>query len=328
MANLETSYLGLKLKNPIIVSSSGLTTNVNKIEKVVNAGAGAIVLKSLFEEQINYEINNQIQKGEGYDYPEAIDYITGYTKDNSVGAYLELIKDVKKKFDIPVIASINCFSATEWIDFAKKIEDAGADAIELNIHVVNTDKNIEASIIEGLYYSIAENVNKTVNIPFAMKIGDNFANLVGVVNRLYALGAKGVVLFNRFYEPDIDINTLKLISASVFSSPTDIRKSLRWVAIVSAKIDQIDVSASTGNHDGDSVIKQLLAGAASVQVCSAIYKKGPKVISEMLNELSYWMETKGYNNINDFKGKMSYRSIKDPTTYERAQFMKYFSSME
>ncbi len=328
MANLETSYLGLKLKNPIIVSSSGLTTNLNKIEKVVNAGAGAVVLKSLFEEQINYEINNQIQKGEGYDYPEAIDYITGYTKDNSVGAYLKLIKEAKEKFDIPIIASINCFSATEWIDFAKKIEAAGADAIELNIHVVTTDKNVEASVVEGLYYSIAENIKKTLSIPFAMKLGDNFANLVGVVNKLYALGAKGVVLFNRFYEPDIDINSLKLVSASVFSSPSDIRKSLRWVAIVSDKIDQIDVSASTGNHDGESVIKQLLAGAASVQVCSAIYKKGPKVISEMLNELSYWMETKGFNSISDFKGKMSYRNISDPTTYERAQFMKYFSSME
>ncbi len=328
MANLETSYLGLKLKNPIIVSSSGLTTNLNKIEKVVNAGAGAVVLKSLFEEQINYEINNQIKTGEGFDYPEAIDYISGYTKNNSIGDYLQLIKDAKAKFDVPIIASINCFSASEWVEFASQIEAAGADAIELNIHIVNTDKNVEASIIEGLFYSIAENIKKTVSIPFAIKLGDTFANLVGVVNKLYALGTKGVVLFNRFYEPDIDINNLTLTSASVFSSPSDIRKSLRWVAIVSDKVDHIDVSASTGNHDGESIIKQLLAGASSVQVCSAIYKKGPKVITEMLNELSYWMEEKNFTNIKDFKGKMSYRSIKDPALYERAQFMKYFSSME
>ncbi len=328
MAKLNTSYLGLDLKNPIIVSSSGLTNSIDKIKKLVDAGAGAIVLKSLFEEQINHEINKQIQSGEGYDYPEAMDYITGYTKDNSVGQYLQLISDAKETFDIPVIASINCFSATEWIDFAKKIENAGADAIELNVHVVNTDKNIEASVIEGLYYSIAENINKAVSIPFSIKLGDNFANLVTVVNKLNALGTKGIVLFNRFYQPDIDIHALKLTSSSVFSTPSDIRRSLRWVAIISDKVHQIDVSASTGNHDGEAVIKQILAGASSVQICSTIYKNGPSVISNMLNELSYWMEEKGYDSIDAFKGKMSYHKIQDPAMYERAQFMKYFSSLE
>ncbi|MCW3806213.1 dihydroorotate dehydrogenase-like protein [Plebeiibacterium marinum] len=328
MTKLNTSYLGLTLKNPIIVSSSGLTNSVEKIAKVVEAGAGAVILKSLFEEQINHEINKQIQQGEGYDYPEAMDYITGYTKDNSVGEYLKLIADAKAKFDVPVIASINCFSSDEWIDFAKKIEEAGADAIELNVHVVNTDKNIEASAIEGLYYNIAENISKAIKIPFAIKLGDNFANLVAVVNKLYALGSKGVVLFNRFYQPDIDINNLTLNSASVFSTPSDIRKSLRWVAIVSDKVEQIDVSASTGNHDGESVIKQLLAGASTVQVCSTVYKNGAKVITEMLNELSYWMEEKGFDSIDDFRGKMSYKNIPDPAMYERAQFMKYFSSLE
>ncbi len=328
MTNLNTTYLGLQLKNPIIVSSSGLTNNIDKIQKLVDAGAGAVVLKSLFEEQINHDINKQIQSGEGYDYPEAMDYVAGYTKDNSVGEYLKLISDAKEKFDIPVIASINCFSSNEWVAFAKQIEDAGADAIELNVHVVNTDKNVEASVIEGLYYSITENINKTIDIPFAIKLGDNFANIVGVVNKLYALGAKGVVLFNRFYQPDIDINQLSLISASVFSTPADIRKSLRWVAIVSDKVDQINISASTGNHDGEAIIKQLLAGATTVQVCSAVYQKGPKIISDMLNELSYWMDEKKFKSIDSFRGLMSYRKIKDPAIYERAQFMKYFSNME
>ncbi len=328
MANLNTTYLGLNLKNPIIVSSSGLTNSISKIKKLVDAGAGAVVLKSLFEEQINHEINKQIQTGEGYDYPEAMDYISGYTKDNSVGEYLKLISDAKEQFDIPVIASINCFSSNEWISFAKQIEEAGADAIELNVHVVNTDKNVEASVIEGLYYSIAENINNAIEIPFSIKLGDNFANIVGVVNKLYAYGAKGVVLFNRFYEPDIDINHLSLTSASVFSSPADIRKSLRWVAIISDKVDQINISASTGNHDGEAVIKQLLAGANTVQICSTVYQNGPKVISDMLNELSFWMEEKKFDSINSFRGLMSYRKIKDPAIYERAQFMKYFSNME
>ncbi len=328
MANLNTSYMGLSLKNPIIISSSGLTSSIEKISKLVEAGAGAIVLKSLFEEQINHEINHQIKQGSGYDYPEAVDYIAGYTKDNSVGEYINLIKEAKEKFNIPVIASINCFSANEWIDFAKKIEAAGADAIELNVHIVNTDKNLEASVIEGLYYNIAENISKTVKIPFAIKLGDNFANLVAVINKLYALGAKGVVLFNRFYQPDIDINKLTLTSSSVFSTPSDIRKSLRWVAIVSDKVDQIDVSASTGNHDGEAVIKQLLAGASTVQLCSTIYKNGAQIISSIINELSYWMDEKGFKSIDEFKGSMSYRKISDPTQYERAQFMKYFSSLD
>ncbi|GAF02333.1 dihydroorotate dehydrogenase-like protein [Saccharicrinis fermentans] len=328
MTSLNTTYLGLKLKNPIIVSSSGLTNTVEKIQKQVDAGAGAIVLKSLFEEQINHDINREIKAGEGFDYPEAMDYIAGYTQNNSVGEYLQLITDAKNKFDIPIIASINCFSSNQWISFAKQIEEAGADAIELNIHVVNSDKNVEASVIEGLYYSVAENINKVLNIPFSMKIGDNFANIVGVVNKLYALGAKGVVLFNRFYQPDIDINALKLTSASVFSTPDDIRRSLRWVAIVSDKIEQIDISASTGNHDGEAVIKQLLAGASTVQVCSAIYQKGAGVISDMLNELSYWMEEKKFESIDSFQGLMSYRKIKDPAMYERAQFMRYFSNLE
>ena len=328
MTNLNTTYLGLELKNPVVVSSSGLTNTVDKIQKLVDAGAGAVVLKSLFEEQINHDINKQIQSGEGYDYPEAVDYIAGYTKDNSVGEYLRLISDAKEKFDIPIIASINCFSSNEWISFARQIEEAGADAIELNVHVVNTDKNVEASVIEGLYYSIAENIKNAVDIPFAMKLGDNFANVVAVVNKLYAIGAKGVVLFNRFYQPDIDISQLSLTSASVFSTPEDIRRSLRWVAIVSDKVDQVDISASTGNHDGEAIIKQLLAGATTVQVCSAIYKKGPKVISDMLNEVSYWMEEKKFDSIDSFRGLMSYRKIKDPAMYERAQFMRYFSNME
>jgi len=328
MSNLNTTYLGLKLKNPIIVSSSGLTKGIDQIEKVVNAGAGAVVLKSLFEEQINHDINKQISNSGDVDYPEAHDLIAGYTKENSVGDYLKLISDAKAKFDIPIIASINCFSSDEWIDFAKKVETAGADAIELNVHVVNTDKNVEASIIEGLYYTIAENIRKAVSIPIVFKLGDNFINLVSVINKLSIIGINGVVLFNRFYQPDIDINKLSITSASVFSSPADIRKSLRWVAIVSDKVDQIDISASTGNHNGESVIKQILAGAQTVQVCSAIYNNGAKVISEMLNELSFWMDEKGYKTVDEFKGLLSYKNIPNPAVYERAQFMKYFSSME
>lgn len=328
MANLETTYLGVKLKNPIVVSSSGLTNSVEKIKQLEKAGAGAVVLKSLFEEQINHEINNEISSGHGFDYPEAVDYVREYTRENSVAAYLQMIKDAKKAVEIPVIASINCFSSDEWVNFAQDIQDAGADAIELNVFRVNTDKNSDASEYEQIYYDIAQNVSEVASIPVSIKLGPYFSNLVHVVDRLSVSGAQGVVLFNRFYEPDIDIHSMQLTSAEVFSSPADIRQTLRWVAIISSKIKKIDIAASTGIHDGSAVVKQLLAGAGVAQVCSTVYKNGPSVVTRMVEFLESWMKEQNFSSIGEFRGKMGYRSIKNPTLYERAQFMKYFSNFE
>jgi dihydroorotate dehydrogenase (fumarate) len=328
MANLETTYLGLKLKNPVVVSSSGLTNSVDKIKKLEEAGAAAVVLKSLFEEQINHEINHEINTGHGFDYPEAVDYIRGYTRDHSVASYLQLIRDAKAATDIPVIASINCFSADEWVNFAQEIQDAGADAIELNVFRINTNKNSAAEEYEQLYFDIAEMVNEVISIPVSMKIGPYFSNLVKMVDRFSVSGVKGVVLFNRFYEPDIDIHTLELKSAEIFSTPADIRQSLRWVAITSSNVKNIDIAASTGIHDGAAIIKQLLAGAQVAQVCSAVYKNGPAVITRMVDFIEQWMKEKNFTNVADFRGKMGYRNIKNPVMYERAQFMKYFSNFE
>jgi len=328
MVNLEAKYLGITLKNPIVVSSSGLTNSVEKIGKLVNAGAGAVVLKSLFEEQINHEINNSINSGEGFDYPEALDYIKEYTKENNVNDYLELIKGAKEAYDIPVIASINCFSSGNWVEFAQKIQDAGADAIELNVYVLNTDKNSKAEDYEEIYYDVLTSVKKEVSIPVVMKLGLYFSNLVRVVDMMYALGAAGVVLFNRFYEPDIDIHKLSVKPAEVFSSSADLRRTLRWVAIVSDKVNQVDVAASTGIHSGEDVIKVLLAGASAAQVCSAIYKNGPKVITQMLEDVEKWMEENDFDTIDEFKAKMTYGNLENPAHWERSQFMKYFSSLE
>ena len=328
MANLKTTYLGLNLKNPLVVSSSGLTNSVEKIKKLSEAGAGAVVIKSLFEEQINQEINHAIHSGHGFDYPEAEDYMREYSRQNSVSEYLQLIREAKAAVDIPVIASINCYSADEWVNFAQDIQKAGADAIELNVFIVNTDKNSEATEYEQAYLRVAEMVSQVVSIPVSMKLGMYFSNLVSVVNKLSVSGAKGVVLFNRFYEPDIDIHKMSLTAAEVFSSPSDIRRSLRWVSIVSSKVHNIDIAASTGVHDGTALIKQLLAGAKAVQVCSAVYKKGPAVLTQMLSQLEQWMNEKGYQSISDFQGALSYQKVKDPMLYERAQFMKYFSNFE
>jgi dihydroorotate dehydrogenase (fumarate) len=328
MANLETTYLGLKLRNPIVVSSSGLTGSVEKIKKLEQAGAGAVVLKSLFEEQINYEINNEIESGLGFDYPEAIDYVREYIRENSVASYLQIVKDAKSAVDIPVIASINCFSSDEWVNFAKEIQDAGADAIELNVFRVNINKNCDAEDYEDIYYEIARDVSKVVSIPVAIKLGPYFSNLVHVVDRLSVSGAKGVVLFNRFYEPDLDIHNLKLTSAEVFSSPADLRQSLRWVAIISSKINNVDVAASTGIHDGAAIVKQLLVGARVAQICSTVYKNGPSVITGMVGFLENYMKELNFETIDELRGRMGYKNVKNPVIYERAQFMKYFSNPE
>lgn len=329
MINLETTYMGLQLKNPLIVSSSGLTNSVRKIKIIEEKGAGAVVLKSLFEEQIRNETKHLIGKDpSNSNYPEAEEYIQTYIKGNSIANYLTLIKEAKEAVSIPVIASINCVSSSDWTSFAKEIEKAGADAIELNVFIVPNDKNMNATEYENLYYKIFNAVKKEVTIPISMKIGIYFTNLFSVANRLNADGADALVLFNRFYEPDIDIEKMKITSAEVLSSPSDIRRSLRWVGMLSDKIKGMDISASTGIHSGAAAIKQLLAGATTVQVCSTVYEHGFDQITTILEDISKWMVSKKFKTVGEFRGKLNYGSIEDPGLYERAQFMKYFSNNE
>lgn len=310
------------MRNPVIVSSSGLTDSVEKIRKLEEAGAGAVVLKSLFEEQILFEASRLSEQS---DYPEADDYLRHYTRTNNVDKYLDLVEAAVKETRIPVIASINCISDSEWFDFARKIEEAGAHALELNVYFLPSGKDTGSRIYEKLYLDIAEKVKSRVDIPVVMKLGPNFTNLVNLVDLLYHRGIDGVVLFNRFYSPDINIRDMKMTSSDVFSSPSDLRFSLRWVAILSSLVEQVDIASSTGVHDGEAVIKQLLAGAHAVQVCSAIYKHGPEHITKMLDELSKWMEEKNFAGLDAFRGMMNYDSIPDPQVYERSQFMRYFS---
>ncbi len=322
MNKLETTYLGLKLKNPVIVGSSGLTGSIEKIKQIEEKGAGAIVLKSIFEEQIKYEAGKMAN---GSDSPEALDYVNYYVKNNKVQEYLDLIKDAKKAVKIPVIASINCVSSKEWTGFAKSIEEAGADAIEINVFVLPNDKNASAEYYENIYFELAAQLKSTLKIPFAFKLGSHFSNLVGFVQKL---NVPGVVLFNRFYTPDINIDEMQFTTSEVFSTPAEIRNSLRWVGIMSSKITDMDIAASTGVHDGKAVVKQILAGASAVQVCSTLYKNGIDHLESIIQELEEWMNKHGFENIQEFKGKMSYSKIDDPLVYERSQFMKYFSSIQ
>ena len=283
------------------------------------------MLKSIFEEQINYEADSMGGQG---DYPEAADYLLNYTKSNTVDQYLDLIEESKKLVKIPVIASVNCVSSREWVSFAKKMEMAGANAIELNVYFLPIDKNKSASEYEKIYLDVVEKIVSTVKIPVAVKLGRSFTNPAYMVNEIYKRGAKGVVLFNRFYEPDIDIDQMKIVSSEVFSNESDIRQSLRWIGIVSALDIKVDIAASTGVHEGGDAVKQILAGADIVQVCSTLYKNGVAYLENIIQDMESWMKKNNFNTIKEIKGKMNYKKISDPALYERSQFMKYFSSIQ
>jgi len=324
MANLNTNYAGLQLRNPFIISSSGLTSSLDKIRKFDSLGAGAVVLKSLFEEQILFEIGSM---SESSDYPEALDYLTRYTKENSVKEYLDLIRNAKKAVQIPIIASINCVSSGEWVDFASKIEEAGADALELNLFFLPIDKDKTAQDYESVYFDIIEKLKKIINIPLIIKIGSHFTNPVNLINQLYFRKVDGVVMFNRFYSPDIDLDEMKMTSSDVFSSPADLRNTLRWVGIVSNEVSKINIAASTGVHSGEAAVKLLLAGATSIQLCSVLYKNGVEYLTEMIDKLESWMLNNNYKSIDEFRGKMNYGNLEDPSVYERSQFMRYFSNL-
>lgn len=332
MPDLTTNYLGLTLRNPIVVASSGLTNSVDDIVELEKNGAAAVVLKSIFEEQIMREADHRLKKAKEdgliySEYSETLDYIDEHIKEKELGGYLDLIRNTKKKVMIPVIASVNCISAMEWTAFARQIEDAGADALELNIFVMpfNFDQNsIEK---EQVYYDIVNKVKDLVSIPVAVKISPYFANLGRVILRLEEHGADGIVMFNRFASPDIDIDALKVTSAEVFSHRYEMANPLRWTAIMAKQLE-MDIAASTGIHEGEDVVKMLLAGATVTQMASAIYKKGPEHIVEVLKFVNDWMEDRGYNYIDQFRGKLSQGKMEHPEVYERMQFMRYFSEIK
>lgn len=328
MTDLSTRYMGLNLRNPLIVGSSGLTNSIDNIKKISDNGAGAVVLKSLFEEQINYAIGKTMsQNTENYEYPEAFDYISNYTQQKDVDQYLKLIRDAREATDIPVIASINCTSSAEWTSFAKKIEEAGADGLELNIFVLPSDPRHESKHNEKIYLDILQEVLKQVEIPVSAKISYYFSGLAHTAIQMSWTGISGMVLFNRFFSPDIDINKFEVVTSNVFSSSDELSLSLRWVAMLSDKL-HCDIAASTGIHDGKAMIKQLLAGAKAVQVASVLYKNGFEMIGKMLNELDEWMEEHNFEKTSDFIGRLSYKQTANPAAYERVQFMKHFSGIE
>ncbi len=319
--DLSTTYLGLKLKSPVIVGSSTFTGSVEGVKICATAGAGAVVLKSLFEEQILSDIKREEGYTDIYDtMPDAHQYMTTFMRGNEIDLYVRLIKESKAAVDIPVIASINCTDMGEWTSIAKEFQDAGADALELNIAISPFDKDIKAEAIEDEAVAILKTVKKSITIPVSVKIGDHFTNICNFAFRLAQEGADGLVLFNRFYNPDIDIEAIKVVSGNAVSVPEETSNTLRWISLLSSQGLPCDLSASTGVFCGNAVVKQLLAGASSVQLCSTLYKNGLSHISKVLSEVQDWMSCHDFKFIADFKGLVNTNA--DVKVFERLQYLR------
>ena len=325
MADRTVSYLGLTLPSPVVVSSSSLTNTIGGVQKAAAAGAGAIVLKSLFEEQIEHDIDTE---GKDFDYsvhPDAELYVQQMGKHLGPERYLDLIEQAKKSVKVPIIASVNCVSAKWWGNYGTQLAEAGADAIELNIAIMPRERD-EAIDIENRYVKIVDKIRRLVDIPLAVKIGPYFTSLPNVAEDLRKAGASALVLFNRFYQLDIDIEEMKLAPGYQFSTSAEIHTPLRWISILSGTVG-CDLVASTGVHTGADVIKQLLAGATTVQVCSALYKNGYELVTQMNAELEGWMERHGFSSIDQFRGKLSQSESSMPESYERFQYIKALTGL-
>jgi len=334
MVDLSTEYLGLKLESPVIASSSGMTNTVDKVKKLAQNGAGAVVLKSIFEEEIAYEyadfmesIRKSGAEQKYFDYEGTTSQVAYYDyvlREENLKKNIALVTDSKKAVSIPIIASINCFmQSVEWLSYAKHLQDAGADALELNMFFPPTDLTRSADDTVKMYFDMVEQVTASVGIPIALKISYYFTDLAAMIQKLSQTGIKGLVLFNRFFSPDFDIEKFEVKPSFVFSNPTDLSISLRWVAVMAEKVS-CDLAASTGVHDGEALIKQLLAGAAAVQVASTLYQNGLNQIQAMLGTLEEWMKRKRFETLSQFRGKLSQDKSTDPSIYERVQFMRYF----
>jgi dihydroorotate dehydrogenase (fumarate) len=330
MVDLSTTYLGLKLKNPLIAAASPLSKKVETVKQLEDAGAGAVVMFSLFEEQIAHEsraLDHFLSRGTE-SYSEALTYFPPLEKYN-VGpeSYLELLQKIKKAVDIPVIASLNSASAGGWLDYAKKIEQAGADALELNIYYIPTELEVTAQELEESYVDLVTDVNKSITIPLAVKLSPFFTSLPNLAHNLVKAGADGLVLFNRFYQPDLDIETLEVVPGLELSGSEEMRLPLRWIAILFDMLD-VDFALTSGVHTAQDVLKAVMAGACVTQLASVLLEKGPAHLTTIMGEMEKWMEKYEYSSIQQMMGSMSQKAVKEPAAFERANYMKALTSFD
>lgn len=323
--DLSTSYMGLRLKNPLIISSSRITGDLKTIKQCESYGASAIVLKSIFEEQMVLQSEASLKSGKEseayYWFPEAKEVVVNLSKEEQLEKYLQFVKKVKQNTEVPIISSIHCMSAEGWPKFAREIEAAGADALELNISIFPFNNSMNSLQIEDLYVEILKKVKAEVSIPVSIKLGHFFTNICSIVSRLVDNGVDGLVLFNRYFRPDIDIDSLKVVADEQFSSPDEASLPLRWIALMKGNHLNCDLVASTGIHFHTGIIKQLLVGAEAVQLCSTLYQNGIPYLSTLLKGLEDWMEQHGFEKIDDFRGRsLDYQTAE--ASFERIQYMK------
>ncbi len=319
--NLATRYMGLSLRNPVIVSSSGITQSVDGVVRCAEAGAGAVVLKSVFEEAISAEVRGVIDQSHfPTEFPEGREYLERYSLEGAFTAHLQLLRRAKQAVSIPVIGSVHCVSAAGWTEYAGRLQEAGADALELNVFVLPTDPKREPRSYEEVYFRIAEAVRRNVSVPVALKVGSYFSGLARTLVELSGL-VDALVLFNRFYRLDIDPEEMRVVPAGAFSDPAESVIPLRWISILAGRVG-CDLAANTGVHDGAGVVKQLLAGANAVQLCSALYRQGAiEYLATIVGDVEDWMKRHGFARIDDFRGKLSQRNSSDPAAHERVQFI-------
>jgi dihydroorotate dehydrogenase (fumarate) len=326
--DLSTTYLGLKLKNPLVVGASPLAREIDSLKSLEDAGAAAVVLHSLFEEQIVHEeeeLDHYLTVG-SESFAEAQSYFPRLEIfHRGPEEYLEHIRKAKRALSIPVIGSLNGISSGGWMEYARKMEQAGADALELNVYYVAASPHITGAEVEQMYLDDLLAVKGSVKVPVAIKIGPFFSNITNFANRLAEGGADGLVLFNRFYQPDLDLEKLEVTPQVGLSSSTDLRLPLRWVAILYGRIKS-DLALSTGVHTATDALKGLLAGAAVVQVVSALLEKGPKHLGTMLKGMTEWLTQKEYASVTEARGVLSQRNCPERAAYERANYMKVLHS--
>jgi len=330
MADLTTTYLGLNLKNPLVASASPLSKKVEGVKRLEEAGISAVVMYSLFEEQIVHEshaLDHYLTRG-SESFAEALTYFPDLERYN-VGpeSYLELIYRIKKAVSIPVIGSLNGISTGGWINYAKRIEEAGADALELNIYYVPTDPKLTSQELEQTYVQLVRDVRGQIKIPLAVKLSPYFAALPNLAAQLAEAGANGLVLFNRFYQPDLDIESLDVVPNLVLSTSDELRLPLRWVAILYGRI-KADLALSSGVHSHTDVIKALMAGASVAMTTSELLAKGIGRATEILTDLNNWLDEFEYTSVRQMIGSMSQQAVAEPAAFERANYMKALMSYD
>jgi dihydroorotate dehydrogenase (fumarate) len=330
MVDLSTTYLGLQLKNPIVASASPLSKKVDMVRRLEDAGVSAVVMYSLFEEQITHEslaLDYFLSRGTESN-AEAMTYFPELASYN-IGpeSYLELIQKHKAAVNIPIIASLNGISTGGWIDYARRIEEAGADALELNIYFIPSDLTLTSQELEQAYVDLVGDIRKQVRIPLAVKLSPFYTTLPNLAAHLVKAGANGLVLFNRFLQPDLDIETLEVVPTLHLSTSDELRLPLRWVAMLYGRV-KTDLALTGGVHTAEDVLKSMMAGANVTMLASELIAKGPSRASEILADMKTWMETFEYESIKQMRGSMSQQSVAEPAAFERANYMKALSSFD